>query len=81
VDSKPVAELMYTRANGRPIALCIAAAEHGSIDVDRPIAIARNGDMRLASWQTGAHTFVIVGDTDETAIGAMARESRMRMSG
>jgi anti-sigma factor RsiW len=81
VDGKPVAELMYTRANGRPIALCIAEAGHGTTNPGTPIAIAHNGELRLASWQTGAHTFVIVGETDDAAIGAIARESRMRMAG
>ena len=81
VDGKPVAELMYTRANGRPIAICIAEAARGAASSGTPVAIARNGDLRLASWQNGAHTFVVVGETDDAAIGAIARESRMRMAG
>jgi anti-sigma factor RsiW len=76
VDGKPVAELMYTRANGRPIALCIAEADKTITDGMAPTQIARKGDLHLASWQSGSHTFIVVGETDATTIGAIARESR-----
>jgi anti-sigma factor RsiW len=61
VDGKPVAELMYTRASGRPVAFCITFADGATA----PLRIDTRGHQRLASWQDGLHTFVLVGELDK----------------
>ena len=68
VGGKPVAELMYTRENGRPIAFCITHSE------GKPAAmrIDERGHLRLASWNDGRHTFVVVGEMDRPALQRVA---------
>jgi anti-sigma factor RsiW len=70
IDAKPVAELMYTRADGLPVALCVtAAAVQGANDVVR---LDQRGELRLASWTNGGHVFVVVGEADAVAIRDLA---------
>jgi len=75
IDGKPVAEFMYTRANGPPVALCIArtGAEPAGVEVDR------RGDMHLASWQTEGYTFVIAGIMSAADAAAMAEQARAQL--
>jgi anti-sigma factor RsiW len=76
VDGKPVAELMYTRANGPPVALCIArtGAEPASVRVDR------RGDLHLASWQEGGYTYVIAGILSPADAEAIAERAKAQLS-
>ena len=59
-SGKPMAELMYTRGQGTPIALCIAPfdGKPGKVKVDQ-----HNG-LRLASWMDGRYIYVVVGDME-----------------
>lgn len=68
VGGKPVAELMYTRANGRPIAFCIT--EGGGKAA--AMRIDERGHLRLASWDDGRHTFVVVGEMDRASLQRVA---------
>lgn len=68
VGGKPVAELMYTRANGRPIAFCITEGD----GKPTPMRIDERGHMRLASWDDGRHTFVVVGEMDRASLQRVA---------
>lgn len=68
VGGKPVAELMYTRENGRPVAFCITQGE----GKPTPMRIDERGHMRLASWNDGRHTFVVVGEMDRPALQRVA---------
>src|SRR5262249_7851376 len=72
IDGKPVAEFMYTRSNGPPVALCIArtGAEPAGVEVDR------RGDLELASWQTEGYTFVIAGIMSAAEAAAVAEQAR-----
>ncbi len=67
VDGKPVGELLYRRAAGLPVAICVTRmdAAAASLRVDQ-----KHG-MTLASWLDGSHAYVVVGDMDEqTAVEA-----------
>lgn len=81
VEGKPVAELMYTRANGLPIALCVAETDAAPTNDPDALRIDRRDELTLASWQTGKHTFVVVGAADPKTIGNIARQSRTQIAG
>jgi anti-sigma factor RsiW len=73
---KPVAEFMYTRASGPPVALCIAhtGAEPAGVRVDH------RDDLHLASWQEGGYTYVIVGDLSPDEAEALAERARSQLN-
>ena len=68
IDGAPVAELMFTRASGRPLAFCVVAR------AGKPsgIAVAQRGDITLASWGDGAHAYVIVGEAEAKTLRDLA---------
>jgi anti-sigma factor RsiW len=76
VDGKPVAEFIYTRADGPPVALCIArtGAEPADVRVDR------RGHLHLASWQEGGYTYVIAGMLTPMDAEAIAERARAQLS-
>jgi anti-sigma factor RsiW len=76
VDGKPVAEFMYTRANGPPVALCIArtGAEPADVRIDR------RGGLHLASWQEGGYTYVIAGVLNPAEAQSIAERARAQLS-
>jgi anti-sigma factor RsiW len=76
VDGKPVAEFMYTRASGPPVALCIArtGAEAAGVRVDR------RGDLHLASWQDGGYTFVVAGIMSPEEAEAVAARAKAQLN-
>lgn len=81
VDGKPIAELMYTRDSGGPIALCIAESGGAPTSALASIQLDRKGALTLASWYSGQHTFVVVGEADETTIRDVARQSLPQIAG
>jgi anti-sigma factor RsiW len=81
VDGRPIAELMYTRDAGGPIALCIAGSEDAPTSALASIQLDRKGDLTLASWYSGQHTFVVVGEADDTTIRDIARQSLSQIAG
>jgi anti-sigma factor RsiW len=76
VDGKPVAEFMYTRASGPPVALCIAhtGAEAAAMRVDR------RGDLHLASWQGDGYTYVVAGIMTPDEAMAVARRAKAQLN-
>ena len=81
VGGKPVAELMYTRDSGRPIALCISEGDGTTASGTSPIRLDRKGALNLASWNAGHHIFVVVGEAEQTTIHEIARQSQAHISG
>jgi anti-sigma factor RsiW len=59
---KPVAQLMYTDANGAVIALC--ALQNGS-GTPADAALRAFGDVHMATWKSDTGSFAIVGDAPE----------------
>ena len=60
LDGEPVAELMYTRAKGPPIAFYVLA--HAG--EPSTLVVERRGDLNLATWDDGSHAYVVVGDAE-----------------
>ena len=76
IDSKPVAEFMYTRTDGPPVALCIARLGGDATNV----RIDRRGDLNLASWQDGKYTYVIAGILNPADAKAIAEHAKTQLS-
>ena len=68
LDGAPVAELMYTRAAGLPIAFCVVHQTQKSAS----LAVERRGAMHVASWGDSSHTYVVVGEADAETIRGLA---------
>jgi anti-sigma factor RsiW len=81
IDGKPVAELMYTREQGAPVALCIMQIDGTQATQQTPVRVDRRGELALASWQAGAHTFVVVGDMGDDAIRVVADSAMSQIAG
>ena len=75
LDGEPVAELMYTRPTGLPIALCIL------YHVGQPstIAMERRGNLNLATWNDGSHSYFVVGEADPATIQGLATLARKQL--
>ncbi len=79
IDGRPAGELMYTRPNRPPIALCITESDrYGPMT---PIRIDERGDLTLASWRHGGHDFVIVGEMGKAAARDLADRTRRQYAG
>ena len=59
---KPVAQLMYTDANGAVIALCALANGSGT---PAGTALKQFGDVHMATWKSETGSFAIVGEKPE----------------
>jgi len=66
----PVAQLMYTRDTGTPVAFCIAFGEKDNA----PLTIAELHDVNVGYWDRGGYTYVIVGALSQEAIRHLAAE-------
>jgi len=75
LDGAPVAELMYTRPSGPPIALCIMRHEGASA----ALTMYRQGAVNLAAWSDGTHTYAVVGEADPETIRQLAVDARGQM--
>jgi anti-sigma factor RsiW len=75
LDGEPVAELMYTRPSGLPIAFCV------QYHVGQPstITVERRGDLNLATWNDGSHSYFVVGDADTATIEGLATLARKQL--
>jgi anti-sigma factor RsiW len=67
-NGRPVAQLIYTRDGGLPVALCIAP----SAGEPSPISVARRNALRVASWGDAAYAYVVVGELDDAKARALA---------
>jgi len=68
LDGEPVAELMYTREKGLPIAFCVLS-HGGKADA---VTVERRGDLNLATWDDGSHSYIVVGEADQGVIRELA---------
>lgn len=75
LDGEPVAELMYTRPKGLPIAFCVL------YHVGQPstISIEQRGKLNLATWNDGSHSYVVVGEADAETIQGLATSARKQL--
>ena len=75
LDGSPVAELMYTRANGLPIAFCVVHRD----GAPKQVIVENRGAINLASWADGSHIYVVVGEADPGVIGELASRARTQL--
>jgi anti-sigma factor RsiW len=75
LNGEPVAELMYTRPAGLPIAFCVL------YHVGQPstITVEQRGDLNLATWNDGAHSYFVVGAADQATIQGLATQARKQL--
>ena len=60
-DGKPVADLLYTRGDGLPVALCIVR-DMDAGDAKARIELDARGALRVASWQSAGYAYAVVGE-------------------
>lgn len=72
VDNKPVAALFYTRAHGSPIALCLTTNDAANSAQPGAIRFDEQQNTRLASWDDGKSTYVVVGDVPRQKLQRIA---------
>jgi anti-sigma factor RsiW len=75
INDRPVAQLMYTRDKGLPIAICLTQLAGNAL----PISIERQGAMQLASWQDGDYGYVVVGEMDAAAARDIAERAKIQL--
>ncbi len=68
IDGKPVADLLYTRDRGHPVAICITRLEGAPDD----IRIDRKNGQRVAMWSDGQFAYLIVGELEIGVARAIA---------
>ena len=75
VDGAPVAELMYTRESGLPIAFCVfyRAGKPGGVQE------TSRGAVNLATWDDGSHSYVVVGEAAPGTIRELAALARKQI--
>jgi anti-sigma factor RsiW len=68
VNDRPVAELMYTRAEGLPIAICVTRID------GKPwaIGVEQHGAQRIASWAKEGYAYIVVGELDDAMVKDIA---------
>ena len=71
VDGRPVAQLIYTRPQGRPIGFCLTKLDGKAA----PMQLGQRGMQRVAFWQDGRYGFVVVGQADEPTMRAIAADA------
>lgn len=75
VDGAPVAELMYTRANGLPIGFCMFWHDA----TPSPILVERREKQHLATWDDGKHGYIVVGEADRELIHRLATAAKQQI--
>jgi anti-sigma factor RsiW len=75
IDGEPVAQFMYTRAHGLPVAVCIARME----GAPRPLTMARRGALRVAAWRQDGYAYVVVGEMPAEFARAVAERVRAQL--
>ncbi|MBC7635885.1 MAG: anti-sigma factor [Acetobacteraceae bacterium] len=75
IDGAPVAELMYTRADGLPIGFCMFWHDA----TPSPILVERREKQYLATWDDGKHGHIVVGGADRELIHRLATTAKQQI--
>ena len=75
VNGNPLAQLIYTRTQGRPLALCITKLAGTAA----PVRLERHGVQRTALWQDGSYAYVIVGEVDDDKLRGFAEQAAWQL--
>jgi anti-sigma factor RsiW len=75
LHGEPVAELMYTREDGLPIGFCVL------YHVGKPdtVVVERRGDVNLATWGDGTHSYIVVGEAAPDVVRELAALARTQL--
>jgi anti-sigma factor RsiW len=68
VGGRPVAQLLYTRAAGAPIGICVTRLPGGAA----PLQVEQHGDLAAAEWEENGFAYVVVGDLSKDAARDLA---------
>ena len=75
MDGAPVAELMYTREKGLPIAFCVFYRKGNPGGV----MVSKRGDIHLATWDDGSHSYIVVGEADPAMLRGLAAVAQKQL--
>jgi anti-sigma factor RsiW len=68
VNDRPVAELMYTRAEGLPISICVTQIDGKPWSMD----VEQHGAQRIASWAMDGYAYLVVGELNNATVRNLA---------
>jgi anti-sigma factor RsiW len=68
VNRRPVAQLLYTRAEGRPVAVCVTRLAGPA----EPLAVEERDGLRLGLWTAGGYGYVVIGELPEDRVRAIS---------
>jgi anti-sigma factor RsiW len=68
VDNRPVAELMYSRDEGLPVAVFVSRIEGKPWSMD----VEQHGALHIASWAKDRYAYLVVGGLDGAAVRDLA---------
>lgn len=74
-EGKPMAELIYTPADGPPVALCITFASPAMAGA----ATEQRGDLTIAHWVDNGYFYSVVGWGDDQRMQAIANSVRAQL--
>lgn len=76
-DGRPVAQFLYTRADGRPVGFCITRSE----GQQSPLEVQSHEGERTAVWRDGRFAYVVVGEVGEAGIRQIAADAARQIQG
>jgi anti-sigma factor RsiW len=68
IDTYPVAQLLWSREHGDPVALCVTFGSPSS----RPLDIEHHRGLNVGSWDQDGYTYVVVGAITEDSVRRIA---------
>ena len=75
VSGRPVAQFVYTRAQGRPLALCIVKLAGTAA----PARLEQHGEQRTALWQDGNYAYVMVGEVGDDKLRSIVEHAAQQL--
>lgn len=60
IDGAPVADFLYVRPDGPPVAFCVARNDADAA----PLAVTTKESLEVAHWSRGGNTYLVVGALD-----------------
>lgn len=79
-NGKPVAQLMYTDANGAVIAVCFMAGGDATLGEGTGPLVTRNFDtIDMISWKSGDAAYVVVGPKGSAVLEKVAAEASISL--
>lgn len=71
-EGQPLAQIVFSSADGLPIALCLIARDDA--DADGAITMANRAGLASASFETENHSWLLIGTQDDALIARTAEQ-------